>query len=332
MSTSNSRRLLVFTINLLSIFLITLVVNAVLLMNYRQNNLDSYVAAVFDKQALLSSTPSPKIILVGGSNVAFGFDSRRLSEGTGLPVVNAGLQGGLGLHFMLNSIKPSINRGDIVLLSPEYHILFNRLSWGEVLAQMLVIDPGSWKNISTFNEVWQLLKTFPTVHTEAIRNRFELEMNPKCQFCKSDLSVYSREAFDPETGDITTNQLEGKPEEDFSMKLGYALPNFWIKKSIRSLNRFNEYVVAKGATLFFVYPNTVTPTDAYTRDLLNRLDAYLQAQLDFPVLDTPSQAEFAKEYMFDTPYHLNSKGRLLRSENIVIDLCKMDLPALHCQE
>ena len=41
---------------------------------------DNYLAAVLEKDRLIRTTPSPKMILVGGSNLAFGIDSRMMRD------------------------------------------------------------------------------------------------------------------------------------------------------------------------------------------------------------------------------------------------------------
>src|SRR5215212_5179389 len=85
---------------------------------------DSYIAAVLEKDRLIRDTPSPKIILVGGSNLAFGIDSHMLEDSLGVHVVNMGLYAKLGLRYMLAQVKPYIRKGDLVLVVPEYDQFF----------------------------------------------------------------------------------------------------------------------------------------------------------------------------------------------------------------
>ena len=63
------------------------------------------MAAIIDKHAHADSIKAGKIILAGGSNLAFGIDSKQLEETLGMPVVNLGLHAGLGLHFILEELK-----------------------------------------------------------------------------------------------------------------------------------------------------------------------------------------------------------------------------------
>ena len=81
---------------------------------------DNYLAAVLEKDRLIRTTPSPKMILVGGSNLAFGIDSKMLQDSLGIRVVNMGLYAKLGLRYMLAQVRPYIKTGDVVIVVPEY--------------------------------------------------------------------------------------------------------------------------------------------------------------------------------------------------------------------
>ena len=59
----------------------------------------SYNAALHDKIDRIEMIEEPKIVLIGNSNVAFGFDSEMIEEAFGMPVVNMGLHGALGNAF-----------------------------------------------------------------------------------------------------------------------------------------------------------------------------------------------------------------------------------------
>src|SRR6476661_8416978 len=92
---------------------------------------NDYIAAVLEKDRLIRNTPSPKIILVGGSNLAFGVDSKLLQDSLRLPVVNMGLYAKLGLRYMLAQVKPYIRAGDIVVVVPEYDQFYGQFSEGD---------------------------------------------------------------------------------------------------------------------------------------------------------------------------------------------------------
>src|SRR6266436_7071833 len=71
-------------------------------------NKTGYLAASIDKHHLLVQQPSPRIVFVGGSNLAFGLDSSEIERSLSYHPINMGLHIGLGLAFMLAEVKPFI--------------------------------------------------------------------------------------------------------------------------------------------------------------------------------------------------------------------------------
>ena len=70
---------------------------------------------------IVTTTPSvegKKIVIVGGSSVAFGFDSQKIEQAfPGYKVVNFGLYADLGTKVMLDLSEDHISEGDIVIVA-----------------------------------------------------------------------------------------------------------------------------------------------------------------------------------------------------------------------
>ncbi len=80
---------------------------------------NTFYAELDDKYDRLYSAEGEKIVLIGGSSVAFGYDSKTLSDLFDRPVVNFGLYAELGTKLMLDLAEDAIREGDIVLIAPE---------------------------------------------------------------------------------------------------------------------------------------------------------------------------------------------------------------------
>jgi len=80
---------------------------------------DRYIMALLDKHRLLETTPQPRIIVAGDSNLAFGLDSGMIKKATGYNIINMGLHGGLGLIYSMDELKPYLKKGDIVIFIPD---------------------------------------------------------------------------------------------------------------------------------------------------------------------------------------------------------------------
>ena len=80
---------------------------------------ETFYGALDDKFDRLVSIEEEKIVVIGGSSVAFGLDSAMMEKYTGMPVINFGLYAALGTKLMLDLSLPEIGEGDIVVLAPE---------------------------------------------------------------------------------------------------------------------------------------------------------------------------------------------------------------------
>jgi hypothetical protein len=96
---------------------------------YRES--DNYLLSILEKEKLARTTPSPKILLIGGSNLAFGIDSKEIEDSLGLNVVNMGLYAKLGLKYMLAQARPYIKAGDVAVVVPEYDQFYGEYANGD---------------------------------------------------------------------------------------------------------------------------------------------------------------------------------------------------------
>ena len=92
------------------------------------------------KEFVAGNTPSPKIIIVAGSNGLFGIDSAIIEQRTSMPVVNMAVHGALGLRYLYFNIEDYARDGDVVVIPLEESAYFkgyngwfvnNMLAWGK---------------------------------------------------------------------------------------------------------------------------------------------------------------------------------------------------------
>ena len=72
---------------------------------------NTFVGALDEKYDRLNAIDGEKLVVVGGSSVAFGVDSEMIEKYTGMPVVNFGLYAALGTKLMLDLSRSAIGSG-----------------------------------------------------------------------------------------------------------------------------------------------------------------------------------------------------------------------------
>ena len=111
-----------------------------------RNDRDAYIMEFFVKREMLVEKhrrKQPSVILLGGSNVAFGFNSGMLQDSLNIPFINAGLGAGQGLKFMLDNTSKYLAEGDVLVIAPEYHHFYGNDAYGNTdLAVLFFVDPS----------------------------------------------------------------------------------------------------------------------------------------------------------------------------------------------
>ena len=96
----------------------------------------------------LASVEGPKLVLMGGSNLAYGVDSRLLEEELGMPVVNLGLQGSIPVDFQLKTVTPFLGPGDILVNAVEHGVYKRSMDGSATLLRLLVYYPSALTRVS----------------------------------------------------------------------------------------------------------------------------------------------------------------------------------------
>lgn len=282
----------------------------------------NYLAAIVDKHRALESAPSPKIVIVGGSNVAFSVDSKRLSAATGRTVVNMGIQAGIGLNFMLREVEPNLAQGDVVLLIPEYQHFFTTTYGESELISVLRFYPRAWRYVLTLPQLRNVLLWFPFY----ARERFmELLKSPTGRI-RTD-PVYRRNRFNT-LGDIDLH-LESSPSNFAKVRLFLGRPqDYQLNPQARDLiEQFAERSAARGVRVYLLYPSVPDVLYGEWAGNLALVDHELRRTSKISILDRPQDAVLPANDFYDTAYHLTTAGREVRTDYIIARLDAADLGA-----
>lgn len=271
-----------------------------------------YMAAFFDKRERLLSIEEPKIILVAGSNFAFGIDSALIEESLGMPAVNMGLHAGIGMSVPVEAAKPGINPGDIVILGFEYD-LYDR---PEPLDYPLV-----W---STLNDRYSLLPSIiqkdEYLDMAFSFNKYSVNklMHLLGIISNDATTAYCRQAFNSH-GDIAfprpDNIIQNAP---IPVTINADLIG---EEVVRYLNDFAAYVRECGASVYITFPSILDSAVDNASDM-DGFENELKKRLQIPIISDASAYSMSSEYFYDTTYHLTDRGAVVRTEKLIEDIRK----------
>jgi hypothetical protein len=273
---------------------------------------NGYLAATIDKHERLRKTRSPRIILVGGSNLAFGIKSKTLEDELGRPVVNMGLHADLGIPFMLREVKNEIRAGDFVVLSLE-HDIFSTESTDSLSTQLVEMRPASLflfppdKQINLVDH--KGFSIIGNVARRAFFQRYDAHSS-----VPSD-RIYKRHCFDPQGSYTGHYLLTATRPRIVPSKISE------MSEEIRAgLEEFARWCTARGARCFYTSPPHPTPFLDSALDRVERNQDQLRRIPNLVVLDSARDHAYATNLFYDSSYHLTEPGAELRTRKLVSSL------------
>ena len=304
-----TRRLL--TKLVLIMFLALLTAGALLALTRDQLLFDTYYyAELIDKHELIASAGSPKIVFIGGSNLAFGLDSAEVEQSLCRSVVNMGLHAGLGLRLPLNEVRGYIQRGDVVVISPEYQLFWGLFDGDDILAWALYLKPDMVRYFDTPWQFWAVARTLPTF--VQLRMLTYLQSNIQSE---SAIPGYDRRSFN-RYGDVVGHLTI--PSLDISKVPLFTIANRDLEMdAIEYLNDFESSVRSSGGDVFIEFPPVPDKQYRENEADIQRLYTYLSAHLKSRIIAGPAETVLPLSDFYDTVYHLNADGRNKRTQLVI---------------
>lgn len=278
---------------------------------------DTFMGELKSKYERLKETSGKRIVLVGGSGVAFDCDSALMDDFfPSYEIVNFGMYAGLGTKAVMDLSENYIHEGDIVILSPEQsEQTFSDYFNGEYMWQAADGAFGMLRDLKSENfEV--MLGNFPRFALE------KLNYVMKGQKPQTD-SIYQKKSFNT-YGDIELDTCRENilPNGyDVNQKVRFTedvvQPEF-----MDYMNDWAKRLEKKGAVVWYRYC-PVNKLSVEDMDDLAAYDVFLRQKLDFPVIGNPENSLMEAEWFFDTNFHLNQPGKEVNTVQLIRDMKAM---------
>lgn len=278
---------------------------------------DTFMGELKSKYERLKETSGKRIVLVGGSGVAFDCDSALMDDFfPSYEIVNFGMYAGLGTKAVMDLSENYIHEGDIVILSPEQsEQTFSDYFNGEYMWQAADGAFGMLRDMKSEN-FEAMLGNFPRFALE------KLNYVMKGQKPQTD-SIYQKKSFNT-YGDIELDTCRENilPNGyDVNQKVRFTedvvQPEF-----MGYMNDWAKRLEKKGAVVWYRYC-PVNKLSVEDMDDLAAYDVFLRQKLDFPVIGNPENSLMEAEWFFDTNFHLNQPGKEVNTVQLIRDMKAM---------
>lgn len=288
---------------------------------------DSYYAVLPEMCRRLETVEHTKIVVVGGSNVAFGLDSALLEEllaekGFDYTVCPFGLYAAVGTSAMLDLSLDTLNAGDIVILALEpttetMSTYFGATAFWKCAesAPELLLKVSDSKRSALFGNYVSYLQERQQILSSGVYPKVEgvyakASFNGRCDL------IYDR------PGNIMTLGYDTTAPVD--------LASVRIEdKFAQQVNDYCEAAQAAGARVWMSF--SPVNRSALTGDAENAVRSYFRLCNDTflcPIISDPNTYVMDSGWFYDSNFHLNTAGAVVRTCALAEDI----LARLGCYE
>lgn len=266
-----------------------------------------------EKSAIAARVQAPRrLIVTAGSGAHYSINSDLLQKELGMPVINFGLQGDIGLNVIAAMILEKARPGDVILLIPEYLMLmdedgFNRGEglWGSAPFSVAIGQPGlaGIPPKTMIEDTWLL----------GIPGMRALTKSTVDLFTKGRMTGYLSDPITDKGDPTIVKERTGKWWK-------MTFPTAASPHSLQLIAQLRKDLEAKGATLVvslpWVYADDDAKTMASIRQSAEALDKVAPTIYDRKTLNIKTDSTI----FADTHYHLLPPARIIRSQQLVSEL------------
>lgn len=273
----------------------------------------SFYGGMKIKYDRLKSTKESKVVVIGGSSVAFGLRSDILEEQLGMPVVNFGLYANLGTKYMLDVAEDYINQGDIVIIAPEQN------------SQALSLYFNGEAVWYTADSDFSLLTKVKSEDRGEVAKNFLTYTSGKFGYWRSTKpcpeGVYNVYSFN-EYGDISYERANNIMANGYDTGTPISFETSVISQDfIDYLNTYNKTATKKGATVYYSFcPMNASALSQTDTDSISNYYDYLNDSLDCQILGNPLTRILDEGWFYDSNFHLNDAGAVYYTRQLALDI------------
>lgn len=276
---------------------------------------ESYYAQLAPMVQRLKETEGKKLILIGGSNIAFGIDVEQLEgEFPGYTVCPMGLYAAVGTSAMLQLSEPYLSEGDIVVLAIEpssetFSTYFGAnafLKCAEGDSSLLLAADADQSAALVGNYVGYLQERFEIVRTGNL---------PRVE------GVYAKSSFD-DNCNMTYDRAGNTMSVGFDTTAMVDFGSITFETAfVEQVNAFIASARKQGAEVYLSF-SPVNESALYDnwQEGLEQFYTLCVESFDCTAISNPERYVLASGWFYDNNFHLNTAGSKVRTHYLACDL------------
>lgn len=278
---------------------------------------ETYYAQLAPMYQRLQNTDGKKLIVLGGSNVAFGLDGTYLQQllsqqGYQYTVCPFGLYAAVGTSAMLDLSLNTLSAGDVVVLAME--------PTSETLSSYFGAT-AFWK---CAEEAPELLLPLNSDRKAAMIGSYLQYLQDRLVLVQTDSIPHPTDVYGKASFDVDCNMTYPRPGNILSLGYDTGTPVDFSAIEISEdfadqVNRYCQEATRKGAHVYLSFSpvnRTAVVDESAAVDFFNQcLDAF-----SCPIISDPSRYILDSGWFYDSNFHLNTAGAKLRTFRLAEDL------------
>lgn len=276
----------------IGLLIILIIVFFAALLYVTPHNKVNFDYAYHNKIARLDTLESPRLIIVGGSNVIYSLNSKMIEDSLGYNVQNMGIQAAIGLRFMVDEVTRHLRKGDKLVIMPELHQFYIWYEGINVSLTDAVLYSGndSWKLLN-FRQMITFLKEIPRYIKFSFIIKPTKEWTPR---------AYTFNKWGDEEGHrALPSRYSGDPYGE--------IKNDFIDYSVVDLKEKVDKLQEKGVEVYFFWPNLIKSNFELNQKACKEItDKFREQGLHFST--SPDFFVQDDSVAFDSPYHFTYSG------------------------
>ena len=262
----------------------------------------------------LYTAEGKKLIIINGSNTAYGLDTAALISqlDEDFEVANFGFNWKTPLTIFYDVAAHFIKPGDIVLSCPE-------------------LMPQMWGENTASSTMWEMFESaYEVISMIDLRNyggilRTFADFNRKCIASGKGTDYDARYADVNTYGDFTVYKKPNKAGDSYVQTAGrdFSVSVYLQKRNVANMNRAMGACRAAGAEIFISFPptnkNCLSAASA-TKEYQTAFENEIEARLDARLISHISDYLVPGSWCFDSDYHLTTEATKWRTQTLAGDL------------